>query len=258
MTDEKVETPKRCDKCGTQWNAPVNCCPVCPASTTPRTDEAMGRASEVMASDHAHFPAVAAALSYLVECSRQLERELSAKCAELEATRNTRTEQFFRIGQLESELERVKGEEEMVTRAYDAIFPYVPDAIPLDEKINELLKLYERAEQRATTAEAERDELKTRLHGEHDAHMDCHKKLEAAEAALARANACIRDFAVIAKLHDKADATITIRQGLKVWTGKHAAAIDAALSEAVPLSKERTDEIMNDLGFPSIRTNEKQ
>jgi glycine/D-amino acid oxidase-like deaminating enzyme len=157
-----------------------------------------------------------------------------------------------------AELERVKGEEEMVTRAYDAIFPYVPDAIPLDEKINELLKLYERAEQRATTAEAERDELKTRLHGEHDAHMDCHKKLEAAEAALARANACIRDFAVIAKLHDKADATITIRQGLKVWTGKHAAAIDAALSEAVPLSKERTDEIMNDLGFPSIRTNEKQ
>jgi hypothetical protein len=53
-----------------------------------------------------------------------------------------------------AELERVKGEEEMVTRAYDAIFPYVPDAIPLDEKINELLKLYEQAEQRATTAEA--------------------------------------------------------------------------------------------------------
>jgi hypothetical protein len=37
-----------------------------------------------------------------------------------------------------------------------------------------------------------------------------------------------------------------------------AAMKDAALSEAVPLSKERTDEIMNDLGFPSIRTNEKQ
>jgi chromosome segregation ATPase len=83
-----------------------------------------------------------------------IETELSAKCAELEATRKTRTEQFFRIGQLEAELERVKGEEEMVTRAYDAIFPYVPDAIPLDEKINELLKLYEQAEQRATTAEA--------------------------------------------------------------------------------------------------------
>jgi hypothetical protein len=50
---------------------------------------------------------------------------------------------------------------------------------------------------------------------------------------LAEARACIRDFAVIAGLHDKPDATITIRQGLKVWTDKHAEAIkDAAIDAA--------------------------
>jgi hypothetical protein len=48
---------------------------------------------------------------------------------------------------------------------------------------------------------------------------------------LGEARAAIKDFAVIAKLHDKPDAMITIRQGLKVWTSRHAEAIkDAALT----------------------------
>jgi hypothetical protein len=77
-------------------------------------------------------------------------------CADLRCSKcyGANTWQAAVLTRMRAELERVKGEEEMVTRAYDAIFPYVPDAIPLDEKINELLKLYEQAEQRATTAEA--------------------------------------------------------------------------------------------------------
>jgi hypothetical protein len=54
------------------------------------------------------------------------------------------------------------------------------------------------------------------------------RELTRLKQELGEARAAIKDFAVIAKLHDKPDAMITIRQGLKVWTGKHADEVDAA------------------------------
>lgn len=43
-------------------------------------------------------------------------------------------------------------ETEMVTRAYDLIFPYVPEAMPLDQKVSELIKMLDAS--RVDSAEA--------------------------------------------------------------------------------------------------------
>ena len=156
----------------------------------------------------------------LIGFAETLERELSAAAAELERVKGERddllkmnTNQKAQIegrhqyhGQdkqfqidhwkqrattAEAELERVKGEEEMVTRAYDAIFPYVPDAIPLDEKINELLKLYEQAEAALEKAREKLHEairLLVRYRQEtppgHQPHMISHEADAAIDAAL--------------------------------------------------------------------------
>ena len=73
---------------------------------------------------------------------RQIEHSGQLR-AELEATRKTRTEQFFQIGQLEAELERVKGERAAVlnVKSVDGLTS------------SEWLLRTALAEQRATTAE---------------------------------------------------------------------------------------------------------
>ena len=122
-----------------------------------------------------------------------------------------------------AELERVKGERDECRAASEGISRIADHhreratTAEAGWKNERLLKRLN--EKRAEDAEAERDELKTRLHGEHDAHMDCHKKLEAAEAALASANACIREV-----------SRIITGEDYTRWLEKHAAAIkDAAL-----------------------------
>ena len=66
----------------------------------------------------------------------------------------------------------------------------------------------------------ERDDLRQRLHGEHDAHMDCHRGAEQAEAKLAAALEAVRDASSYMR---------TV--GIESWRSKHAAIIAEAEKE---------------------------
>ena len=68
----------------------------------------------------------------------------------------------------------------------------------------------------------ERDDLRQRLHGEHDAHMDCHRRAEQTESKLAAALDAVRDAKSILDSDTLRDTG---------WLKKHAAIIAEADKE---------------------------